>query len=131
MTKHLLKPIRVNKLGLLVVEQDQGPQKLGKFPDFITKGLKGPGGGKIRAAVQGAQIAYKVGPRAWKAYIRWYTFKYKKYLLGGGVLGGISTSFINSPGKFGETRNYLVQPSRRRRNNYNNKPVHRCRTQCC
>ncbi len=102
--------------GLMVVAQDEGPQKLGKFPDWLTKGLDKPSffGGKLKAGIQLGKILYK--SKAYKPVIRYYAYR-NRYRIGVSVAGSaFLSSFLQSPGQNGQTRNRMVQSSTRRRN---------------
>ncbi len=103
------------KMGIVVVEPDQGPSKLGKFPDYLTKTLKYPGGGKVRAAITGVRIAYKAGPAAWKGFGRHYSYKYRKQIIGtlggGGIVGSILESIGPSARNDQKGRNRCVSIS--------------------
>ncbi len=125
--KHLIKPIQKNKLALITVESDEGPKKLGKFPDFITKGLEKPSliGGKIKGAIALGKILYKTG--AYKRVARYYGYK-NRYRITAGVGGGLIVgSLLSIPfsGPFGQTRTNMVQ-SRARRIGYKNRNIQQC-----
>ncbi len=100
------------------VDEEVFPKKLGKFPDYLVKGLNKPGivSGKIKGAIGLGRILYKTG--AWKRVGRYYGFKYRKKIgvaVSGGVIAGGLSSVPWPSTKDGETRNYMVKPSTRRK----------------
>ncbi len=133
MMRHLLKPIR-HKMSIIAVEVDEGPAKLGKFPDYLVKTLRYPGTGKLRAVAHGGYLAYKFG----RVYARkyWYLYKNRIYYashgvaIGGGLItGGLSSIPLRAPTNR-QTRSKLVKSRSRRfkrpiRNN------HRCCPTTC
>ncbi len=114
-------------MALITVESDEGPKKLGKFPDFITKGLNKPSiiGSKIKGAYQLGKILYKTG--AYKRVARYYGYK-NRYRISAGVGGGVIVgSLLSVPpsSPFGQTRNNMVK-SRSRRVSYKNRNIQQC-----
>ncbi len=113
---HLLKPIRTN-MTVVYIEDDSFPKKLGKFPDYLTKGLQKPSfiSSKVRGVYQLGKILYKTG--AWKKVMRYYAIKNRYRIggvaVGGGVIGALSPFPTTNP--YGQTRNQLEQPRTKRK----------------
>ena len=102
-------------MGLMVIEVDEGPHKVGKFPDYLTKSLGKPSfiGGKIKGAYQLGKILYKTG--AYKRVMRYYGYR-NKYRIATGIIGvGISSSFLQFPSENGQARSNVVQSKSKRR----------------
>ncbi len=99
------------------IDTEDFPKKLGKFPDYLTKGLKYPGGGRVRGAIGLGRILFKTG--AWKRVGRYYGFKYRKRIgigvTGGLIAGGLSSVFQGPGSQDGETQNNMVKFSSRRK----------------
>ncbi len=104
----------------MVVEIDEGPGKLGKFPDFITKGLNKPGfiSSKIKGAYQLGKILYKAG--AIRKVGRYYAYRHRYKIATGIAASYFASSFLQSPSQNGQTRDIVVKsrPRRRSRNKY-------------
>ncbi len=110
----------------MVVEVDEGPHKLGKFPDYLTKGLNKPSivGSKIKGAYQLGKVLYKAG--ALRKVGRYYAYRYR-YKIGGGLAtGAFSSSFLRFPSQDGQTRSPMVGSVNRRRYNRRKNPC-KCR----
>ncbi len=115
-------------MTIVYVDTEQFPEKLGKFPDYITKGLKYPGGGKIRAGIQAGYGAYRYG----RVYARkaWYLKKKQIYYAahtGIGIGGGL-IALSQATNKNRQTRSYLVKPSARCKFCTNYRTCYRCFT---
>ncbi len=77
------------KMTIVVISSDEGPSKLGKFPDYLVKGLDKPSfgvGSRIKGGIRFGQMLYRTG--AWKPYIRYHSYQ-NRYKIGIGA-GGIA-----------------------------------------
>lgn len=108
-------------MTVVYVDTEDFPKKIGKFPDYITKGLKKPSfiGGKIRGAYQLGKVLYKAG--ALRKVGRYYGYKYRIPIagIGGGIIAGSLWSTPDSQNQQGRTN---MVKSRAKRKYYN-----RCR----
>ncbi len=117
-------------MTVMYVDTEDFPKKLGKFPDYLVKGLGKPSiiGGKIRGAVQLGKILYKTG--AWKRVGRYYGYKYRKRITagvtGGIIIGNLSSIPFQGPE---QARTYMVKSSTRRK--YSNRYHSRERCKIC
>ena len=88
--RHLIKPNR-QQMTLVHIPSEDFPRKLGKFPDYIVRGLDKPSfgiGSRIKSAYKLGKILYKTG--AGKRAIRYRVLTNKKKLAfgtGGIILG--------------------------------------------
>ncbi len=102
-------------MTVVYVDTEDFPKKLGKFPDFITKGLRKPSfvGGKIRGAYQLGKILYKAG--ALRKVGRYYGYKYRIPIagIGGGIIAGSLFSTPDSQDQKGGTN--MVQSGSKRK----------------
>ena len=99
----------------MFVEPDDRIEKLGKFPDYLVKGLNKPSvvGSKIRGIYQLGKILYKTG--AYKKVGRYYGFRYR-YKIGTAIATvAISSSFLQFPSENRQTRSNMVQFKSKRR----------------
>ncbi len=88
--RHLIKPNR-QQMTLVHIPSEDFPRKLGKFPDYIVRGLDKPSfgiGSRIKSAYKLGKILYKTG--AGKKAIRYRILTNKKKLafVSGGIILG-------------------------------------------
>ncbi len=101
-------------MAIMVVSTDEGPAKLGKFPDYLTKGLNKPSivGSKIRGAYQLGKVLYKAG--ALRKVGRYYAYR-NRYRIATGIGGSaFISSFLFSATQDGQTRSIVVKSSKQR-----------------
>ncbi len=119
-------------MSIVFVDQEDFPKKLGKFPDYLVKGIGKPSfvGGKIRGAYQLGKILYKTG--AWRRVGRYYGFRYRKRITAGVAGGLIASSLYSVPVQSPEqTRKYMVKSKSKRLYGANGNFGKRCQVCRC
>ncbi len=112
------------------VQTDDFPRKLGKFPDYLVKGLDKPSfgvGSRIKSAYKLGKILYKTG--AYKKVIRYKLLTNKKKLAfgTGGIVLGASLIPRTTPRNRGQRIQQFKKTNKFQQKQYS-KDKHRC---CC